>query len=183
MSGLKKLGRRILTYNLNKRIIFGNIRNSFKDNNRLRVSNKGMIIGRDMSQQYKTRRVGTLYTKEYSVYLGKKKDTFSQKSCVWFCLWKLKTFFFLAFFFDKKEDQDGNLRSYFHDVPLYANKEEGILNAVIEIPRWTNGKLEISKDRLMNPIIQDVSKGNVRFVNNIYPFKGYMWNVKYCFFY
>lgn len=28
----------------------------------------------------------------------------------------------------------------------------------------------------MNPIKQDVKKGNLRFVDNVFPYKGYMWN-------
>ena len=45
--------------------------------------------------------------------------------------------------------------SPFHDIPLYANKTEGIFNMVVEIPRWTNAKLEISKDEFLNPIKQE----------------------------
>lgn len=41
-------------------------------------------------------------------------------------------------------EKDGVPVSPFHDVPLYANKEQTILNMVVEIPRWTNGKLEVS---------------------------------------
>jgi inorganic pyrophosphatase len=33
--------------------------------------------------------------------------------------------------------------SPFHDIPLYADKEKGILNMIVEIPRWTNAKLEV----------------------------------------
>lgn len=47
---------------------------------------------------------------------------------------------------------------------------------LVEIPRWTNAKMEITKDETMNPIKQDVKKGKLRFVNNIFPHKGYMWN-------
>ncbi|RWA14608.1 hypothetical protein EKO27_g541 [Xylaria grammica] len=73
-------------------------------------------------------------------------------------------------------EQDGVPISPFHDIPLYANKEQTILNMVVEIPRWTNAKLEISKDELLNPIKQDVKKGKLRFVRNCFPHKGYLWN-------
>ena len=43
-------------------------------------------------------------------------------------------------------EQDGVPVSPFHDIPLYANQEQTILNMVVEIPRWTNGKLEVSFD-------------------------------------
>ncbi|KAG8421162.1 Inorganic pyrophosphatase, variant 2 [Metarhizium acridum] len=67
--------------------------------------------------------------------------------------------------------------SPFHDIPLYADKEKGILNMVVEIPRWTNAKLEISKEQELNPIVQDKDKaGNLRFVRNCFPHRGYLWN-------
>lgn len=45
-------------------------------------------------------------------------------------------------------EKDGVPVSPFHDIPLYANEQQTILNMVVEIPRWTNGKLEISKEEL-----------------------------------
>jgi len=33
--------------------------------------------------------------------------------------------------------------SYWHDVPLYADQANGIMNMVVEIPRWTNAKMEV----------------------------------------
>lgn len=41
-------------------------------------------------------------------------------------------------------EKDGQPISPFHDIPLYANQEQGILNMIVEIPRWTNGKLEVA---------------------------------------
>ncbi|KAI1817876.1 inorganic pyrophosphatase [Poronia punctata] len=73
-------------------------------------------------------------------------------------------------------EKDGVPISPFHDIPLYANQEQTILNMIVEIPRWTNAKLEISKDELLNPIKQDVKKGKLRFVRNCFPHKGYLWN-------
>ncbi|RPA95157.1 pyrophosphatase-domain-containing protein [Choiromyces venosus 120613-1] len=73
-------------------------------------------------------------------------------------------------------ERDGVPVSPFHDIPLYANEQKTILNMIVEIPRWTNGKLEISKEELLNPIKQDVKKGKIRFVRNCFPHKGYLWN-------
>ncbi|KAK4672987.1 Inorganic pyrophosphatase [Podospora pseudopauciseta] len=73
-------------------------------------------------------------------------------------------------------EKDGVPVSPFHDIPLYANAEKTILNMIVEIPRWTNAKQEISKDELLNPIKQDVKKGKLRFVRNCFPHKGYLWN-------
>eukprot|EP00116_Pleurobrachia_bachei_P008807 sb/3469069/ len=79
---------------------------------------------------------------------------------------------------------------------------------VVEIPRWTNAKMEICKEEPLNPIKQDVKKGRfgkqpirtrylghvtgsqpirdqffgrflvgkLRFVNNVFPYHGYIWN-------
>ncbi len=40
-------------------------------------------------------------------------------------------------------EKDGVPVSPFHDIPLYANEQQTVLNMVVEIPRWTNGKLEV----------------------------------------
>ncbi|KAJ6087055.1 hypothetical protein N7467_005969, partial [Penicillium canescens] len=73
-------------------------------------------------------------------------------------------------------EKDGVPVSPFHDIPLYANEQQTILNMVVEIPRWTNAKQEISKDDFLNPIKQDTKKGKLRFVRNCFPHKGYLWN-------
>ena len=41
-------------------------------------------------------------------------------------------------------EKDGQPCSPFHDIPLYANEQQTILNMVVEIPRWTNAKQEVS---------------------------------------
>lgn len=74
------------------------------------------------------------------------------------------------------KDSEGKIVSPFHDIPLYANAEKTILNMVVEIPRWTNAKLEINKEDKFNPILQDTKKGKLRFVRNCFPHKGYIWN-------
>lgn len=74
------------------------------------------------------------------------------------------------------KNSSGHPVSPFHDIPLYADEQKGIFNMVVEIPRWTNAKMEISKEESLNPIKQDVKKGKLRFVKNIFPHKGYIWN-------
>jgi inorganic pyrophosphatase len=66
--------------------------------------------------------------------------------------------------------------SPFHDIPLYADKEKTVLNMIVEVPRWTNAKLEISTTEPFNPIKQDTKKGKLRFVRNCFPHHGYIWN-------
>ncbi|KAJ3397888.1 inorganic diphosphatase [Chytriomyces confervae] len=74
------------------------------------------------------------------------------------------------------ENSQGKVVSPFHDIPLFANAEKTVLNMIVEVPRWTNAKLEISKDEAFNPIKQDIKKGKLRFVRNCFPHHGYIWN-------
>ncbi|CEP12555.1 hypothetical protein [Parasitella parasitica] len=76
------------------------------------------------------------------------------------------------------EEKDGKIISPFHDIPLYTTgaKEKNIFNMVVEIPRWTNAKVEIAIGEKYNPLKQDVKEGKPRFVKNCFPYKGYIWN-------
>lgn len=40
-------------------------------------------------------------------------------------------------------EKDGVPISPFHDIPLYANEQQTVLNMIVEIPRWTNAKMEV----------------------------------------
>jgi len=74
------------------------------------------------------------------------------------------------------KDNKGNYLSPFHDIPLHADKENKVFNMVVEIPRWTNAKMEIATKEGLNPIKQDEKKGKLRFVHNCFPHHGYIWN-------
>ncbi|XP_072261762.1 inorganic pyrophosphatase 2, mitochondrial [Pyxicephalus adspersus] len=89
------------------------------------------------------------------------------------------------------KNSDGKFISPFHDIPLYAGTEENndvpakklksswdksVFNMVVEVPRWTNAKMEIATKEELNPIKQDIKKGKLRFVSNVFPHKGYIWN-------
>lgn len=63
-----------------------------------------------------------------------------------------------------------------NDIPLYADKAAGVLNMVVEIPRETNAKLELKTGDALAPIIQDEKKGKKRYVQNVFPYLGYIWN-------
>lgn len=86
---------------------------------------------------------------------------------------------------------EGKYISPFHDIPLTAetqqcsgvpakkikkNESEVLYNMVVEVPRWSNAKMEIATKEPLNPIKQDVKKGKLRYVANIFPHKGYIWN-------
>ncbi|KAJ3610737.1 hypothetical protein NHX12_022828 [Muraenolepis orangiensis] len=74
------------------------------------------------------------------------------------------------------KNADGNYISPFHDIPMYADEGQNIFNVVIEVPRWSNAKMEIDTKDTLNPIKQDVKKGKLRYVANVFPHKGYIWN-------
>lgn len=42
-------------------------------------------------------------------------------------------------------EKDGVPISPFHDIPLYANEQQTVLNMIVEIPRWTNAKMEVGR--------------------------------------
>jgi inorganic pyrophosphatase len=51
--------------------------------------------------------------------------------------------------------------SPWHDLPLW--NDDGTANMVVEIPKWTRAKMEISTKDPGNPIRQDKKKGQLRF--------------------
>jgi len=72
------------------------------------------------------------------------------------------------------KNEAGDLISPFHDIPLSSSA--GTFNMVVEVPRWSNAKLEIDTGAALNPIKQDTKKGKLRYVANCFPYKGYIWN-------
>ena len=77
-------------------------------------------------------------------------------------------------FFKHNNNGEKHFVSPFHDINLFTN-HSGVFRMVVEIPRWTNAKLEISKNEVYNPIKQDTKKGKLRFVDNCFPYHGYIW--------
>ncbi|KIW20425.1 hypothetical protein PV08_01000 [Exophiala spinifera] len=73
-------------------------------------------------------------------------------------------------------EKNGCPVSPFHDIPLYEDKDSHVFNMVVEVPRWTNEKYEISRTNTLNPIHQDQAGGVPRYVRNRYPHHGYIWN-------
>jgi inorganic pyrophosphatase len=78
-------------------------------------------------------------------------------------------------FFKRNIDDKKHYISPFHDISLYTSTP-GIYHMVVEIPRWSNAKLEICKSEPYNPIKQDTKQGKLRFVDNCFPYHGYIWN-------
>ncbi|OJI96434.1 hypothetical protein ASPVEDRAFT_145936 [Aspergillus versicolor CBS 583.65] len=73
-------------------------------------------------------------------------------------------------------EKNGETISPWHDIPLFADSKKETVNIVVEIPRATDLKMEVSKDEQNNPIKQDVSKGKPRMIADVVPFKGYPCN-------
>jgi len=59
------------------------------------------------------------------------------------------------------KDSSGKDISPWHDIALHTG-EEGIFNAVFEIPKMTKPKMEVAIKEEGNPIAQDVKKGKLR---------------------
>lgn len=72
------------------------------------------------------------------------------------------------------KNSEGSAVSTVHDIPLHESDK--VFNMVVEVPRWSNAKLEMSAKYPFNPIIQDSKKGQVRYVRNVFPYKGYIHN-------
>lgn len=55
-------------------------------------------------------------------------------------------FFIFGVFFSVyfAANQNGNAISPLHDIPLHANDSQNIYNMVVEVPRWTNAKMEVN---------------------------------------
>jgi inorganic pyrophosphatase len=47
-------------------------------------------------------------------------------------------------------EKDGVPVSPFHDIPLYANEQQTVLNMIVEIPRWTNAKMEVGRGKRLS---------------------------------
>jgi len=73
------------------------------------------------------------------------------------------------------KDAAGNPVSPLHDIPMLAGGD-GVYNMVVEVPRWSNAKIEIDLKSSLNPLKQDVKKGKLRYVANCFPHHGYIWN-------
>ncbi|MES1904926.1 MAG: Inorganic pyrophosphatase, partial [Paramarteilia canceri] len=73
--------------------------------------------------------------------------------------------------------EDGTKLSYLHSVCLQPSKSRpDVFNMIVEIPRFTHKKMEISLKIDKNPIVQDIKKGKPRFLPNVFPCYGYPAN-------
>ena len=67
---------------------------------------------------------------------------------------------------------NGKMISSWHDVPLIADKA-GLYNMVVEIPMYSTAKMEVTKDQIDNPIMQDIKDNKPRYYSYGVPFFNY----------
>lgn len=71
-------------------------------------------------------------------------------------------------------EQNGNPISWWHDIPLFPfGGNSSIINYYIEIPRWTDAKIETNRNEPLNPIFHDSKSDKPRFVASVWPHKSY----------
>ncbi|XP_032079980.1 inorganic pyrophosphatase 2, mitochondrial [Thamnophis elegans] len=122
------------------------------------LSCRGYPRGFMAQAQYDTEQRGRLHSAEFRLYFKNSKGKY------------ISPFHDIPLFVDPNEDEE---------VPSKRSKNNGnevVFNMIVEVPRWTNAKMEIATKEPMNPIKQDVKKGKLRYVANIFPHKGYIWN-------
>jgi len=76
-------------------------------------------------------------------------------------------------------NDDGRPLSSWHDVPLMAtevDRSNQTYNMIVEIPRFSQAKFEISRERRLNPIVQDKKDSMNRFLPNVFPWHGHVCN-------
>eukprot|EP00741_Cyanophora_paradoxa_P008057 tig00001250_g7796.t1 len=59
--------------------------------------------------------------------------------------------------------KDGKRISPWHDIPLYVDQANAVVNGVFEIPKNTKAKMEVATDEKTTPIKQDTKKGALRY--------------------
>ncbi|KAH7149117.1 inorganic pyrophosphatase [Dactylonectria estremocensis] len=71
-------------------------------------------------------------------------------------------------------EKNGQPISFWHDIPLYPNKKNNrVVSFVVEIPRWTDGIVELRRDEPLNPIFHEAKESLPRFMESIWPHKSY----------
>ncbi|OHF01789.1 inorganic pyrophosphatase [Colletotrichum orchidophilum] len=71
-------------------------------------------------------------------------------------------------------EKDGDPISFWHDVPVWPDESnKQVVNLVVEVPRWQDGKIELKRNEPLNPIVHDSLNGAPRYVENVWPHKSY----------
>ncbi|KAK1572740.1 inorganic pyrophosphatase [Colletotrichum navitas] len=71
-------------------------------------------------------------------------------------------------------EKDGDPISFWHDVPVWPDESnKQVVNLVVEVPRWQDGKIELKRDEPLNPVAHDSLNDAPRFVESVWPHKSY----------
>ncbi|GJC93213.1 inorganic pyrophosphatase [Colletotrichum higginsianum] len=71
-------------------------------------------------------------------------------------------------------EKDGDPISFWHDVPVWPDEgNKQVVNLVVEVPRWQDGKIELKRDEPLNPVVHDTLNDAPRFVESVWPHKSY----------
>lgn len=73
---------------------------------------------------------GSQYSLDYRVFFSK-------------CCFVNVSFVMLLFLFVNFVEKGSEYVSPFHDIPLYANEDKTVYNMIMEVPRWSNAKMEV----------------------------------------
>jgi 3'-phosphoadenosine 5'-phosphosulfate synthase len=68
---------------------------------------------------------------------------------------------------------EGSIVSPWHDIPLKVPGSSGLFNFIVEIPMYSTAKMEVTKDVLGNPIMQDTKDDAPRYYSYGVPFFNY----------
>lgn len=60
-------------------------------------------------------------------------------------------------------DSHGAIKSPWHDIPLKTSPESSLYNMVVEIPKYSTAKMEVSTTLPHNPIMQDIKDNKPRY--------------------
>jgi len=66
-------------------------------------------------------------------------------------------------------EHNGRVVSAFHDVPLFADANNGIFNMIVEIPRWTNAKNGDLQRGTLQPNQTGCQKGETAICSQLFP--------------
>ncbi|KRZ89250.1 Inorganic pyrophosphatase, partial [Trichinella sp. T8] len=128
-----------------------------------------------MSSVYETVARGNLYSPNYRLFYNSVCVSLSETDSPDFGAVPLLIVDASCEFIVPKQ-KNNQFISPWHDIPLYADENAKVYNMIVENPRWTNAKMEIATTEPMNPVKQDLKKGKVRFIDNCFPYHGYIWN-------
>lgn len=78
------------------------------------------------------------------ILISLKQTSFLKLKAIFSLSSNATTFTLLTLFLLNVENSSGTPISPLHDIPLFANDSKQTYNMVVEVPRWTNAKMEVS---------------------------------------